>query len=233
MWAGQLGGLGVTEASVCARLPHLDARGEVLSGTSGNQRRKWPRERRGSGGFPRPGAGRDGGQVSGLLKGSMQKGSEKGAGEHSWEPVPLATLGPGLGSQSVLQGALQEGGEREGLELPGGAWPEQDGSLVGTSRWLVPSVGGARERRTPSPAGVLASTPCPVPSPSAGQRDLCLCRQRDALRPGLAEHLGRDPELPGAGQAAAAPALAAAGAVGAGPGGGREPTLPWAAVSTG
>lgn len=168
MWAGQLGGLGVTEASVCARLPHLDARGEVLSGTSGNQRRKWPRERRGSEGFPRPGAGRDGGQVSGLLKGSMQKGSEKGAGEHNWEPVPLATLGPGLGSQSVLQGALQEGGEREGLELPGGAWPEQDGSLVGTSRWLVPSVGGGEGEENP----VASWGPCEHPMPRA----LTLCR---------------------------------------------------------
>lgn len=53
-----------------------------------------------------------------------------------------------------------------------------------------------------------------MPSPSAGQRDLCLCRQRDPLCPGLAQHLHRDPELPGAGPAAAASAMAAAGAGG-------------------
>lgn len=158
MWAGQLGGLGVTEASVCARLPHLDARGEVLSGTSGNQRRKWPRERRGSGGFPRPGAGRDRGQVSGLLKGSMQKGSKKGAGEHSWEPVPLATLGPGLGSQSVLQGALQEGGEREEAITPpnscvtimrSGGDPGKDRHEEGSPRSLAGL--SSRSSRVPAP----------------------------------------------------------------------------------
>lgn len=177
--------------------------------------------------------GETGAKCQGCSKAACRRGPRKEQESTAGSPYPLPPWDRGRGARACCRGPCRK------VES-GRAWSFQvELGQSKTGRWWEPAAGwcpawgGARERRTPSPAGVLASTPCPVPSPSAGQRDLCLCRQRDALRPGLAEHLGRDPELPGAGQAAAAPALAAAGAVGAGPGGGREPTLPWAAVGTG
>lgn len=177
--------------------------------------------------------GETGAKCQGCSKAACRRGPRKEQESTAGSPYPLPPWDRGWGARACCRGPCRK------VES-GRAWSFQvELGQSKTGRWWepvagwCPAWGGARERRTPSPAGVLASTPCPVPSPSAGQRDLCLCRQRDALRPGLAEHLGRDPELPGAGQAAAAPALAAAGAVGAGPGGGREPTLPWAAVGTG